>query len=102
MFLAIRRLLKLLVAREESNRRRRPFQGRLPNRGSGLKSTDVTKVQELKSSLFQADSGSFGLFAALRCSRIVRESRVYKLRTNQSGRRVSHPPNASSGPISGF
>src|SRR6266540_3692417 len=31
----------------ESNRRRRPFQGRLPNRRSGLKSTDVTEGKEL-------------------------------------------------------
>jgi len=30
----------------ESNRRRRPFQGRLPNRGSGLKSTDLVDYNE--------------------------------------------------------
>ena len=47
MFLAIAKLLKLLVARTESNRRRRPFQGRLPNRGSGLKSTDLVDYNEL-------------------------------------------------------
>ena len=31
----------------ESNRRRRPFQGRLPNCQSGLKSTDVTQGKGL-------------------------------------------------------
>src|SRR5687768_17313545 len=31
----------------ESNRRRRPFQGRLPNRRSGLKSTDLGDYNEL-------------------------------------------------------
>jgi hypothetical protein len=44
-----------------------------------LKSLDPTKV-ELTSSLFQADVGSFKLFAAFRCSRIVREPRFYKLK----------------------
>ena len=67
------------MARDGIDRRRRPFQGRLPNRVSGLKSLDPTKV-ELTSSLFQADVGSFKLFAAFRCSRIVREPRFYKLK----------------------
>ena len=38
MFLAIAKALKEWWPGTESNRRRRPFQGRLPNRGSGLKS----------------------------------------------------------------
>jgi hypothetical protein len=31
----------------DSNRQRQPFQGRLPNRGSGLKSTDLVDCNEL-------------------------------------------------------
>ena len=45
--LAIRKLLKVWWPGTESNRRRRPFQGRLPNRGSGLKSTDLIDYNEL-------------------------------------------------------
>ena len=65
-FFSEAKLLKGMVARDGIERRR------LPNCVSGLKSTDPTKVQELTPSLFQADVGSYGLFAALRCSRIVR------------------------------
>jgi hypothetical protein len=90
-----------MVARDGIEPPTRPFQGRLPNRGSGLKSTDATKVQELTSSLFQANVGSLELFAALRCSRIVRAT---ILQTN--GRIMwwkSEPhSDASSGPISGL
>ena len=47
--LAICKLLKVLVARDGIEPRRRPFQGRLPNRGSGLKSTDLVDNDELTS-----------------------------------------------------
>jgi hypothetical protein len=46
-FLAVAKLLKYWWPGTESNRRRRPFQGRLPNRGSGLKSTDLIDYNEL-------------------------------------------------------
>lgn len=35
----------------ESNRRRQPFQGRLPNRVSGLKSTDLIDYNEITSAV---------------------------------------------------
>src|SRR5438046_788649 len=44
----------------ESNRRRRPFQGRLPNRRSGLKSMDVTEREGLMTS----DLGWFRMVSA--------------------------------------
>jgi hypothetical protein len=52
-FLAIAKLLKILWPGTESNRRRRPFQGRLSIRRSGLKSTDVMRVNSLCPSRFR-------------------------------------------------
>jgi hypothetical protein len=46
-FFSEAKLLKRWWPGTESNRRRRPFQGRLPYRRSGLKSTDVTDGKEL-------------------------------------------------------
>jgi hypothetical protein len=48
-FLCEAKLLKGLVAGTESNRRRRPFQGRLPIRRSDLKSMDVIEDKWLMS-----------------------------------------------------
>jgi hypothetical protein len=56
-----------------SNRRRRPFQGRLPDSLSGLKSTYVYVREELTGGAIQDDLGRFGLISGLRCTRMVRE-----------------------------
>jgi hypothetical protein len=61
MFLAIAKLLEGLVARDGIERRR-PFQGRLPNRRSGLKSTDVN---EGEGAYDISDLGWFRMFAAV-------------------------------------
>ena len=46
----------------EANLRPPGLSGRLPNRGSGLESTDLIDYKELKSPTLQADVGSFALF----------------------------------------
>src|SRR3954453_10939940 len=56
----------------ESNRRRRPFHGRLPNRIDGLKSTDpliITSLRHLHFRLMQARLGCFGYSMFAYCSR---------------------------------
>jgi len=50
MFLAIAKLLEVLVARGRNRTADAGLSGRVPNRRSGLKSTDLTQDQELISS----------------------------------------------------
>jgi hypothetical protein len=63
-----------LAAANCLNRRRQPFQGRLPNWPSGLESADVTDGEEFMLQAIEDHLGWFGLFSVLRCSRMVRAS----------------------------
>ena len=56
----------------ESNRRRQPFQGRMPIRRSGLKPVYVIQLTEVVHQLMWDHLGRFGLVSALGCTRIVR------------------------------
>jgi hypothetical protein len=56
----------------ELNRRRQPFQDRLPNWPNGLESADVTGRQELILWAIWDGVGRFALFSLFRCSRMVR------------------------------
>ena len=61
-----------MVARDGIEPPTPAFQGGLPSRVSGLKSTHLIEFNRLTPAGLQADVGSFGLFSAPRCTRIVR------------------------------
>jgi hypothetical protein len=56
----------------ELNRRRQPFQGRLPNCRSGSESTHDADAPRLTPISVWASVGSFGLNSVRGCSRMVR------------------------------
>jgi hypothetical protein len=66
------KLLKTLWPGTESNRRRQPFQGRLPIRRSGSKSVYVIDLRGVVHQLIWDHLGRFGLVSARGCTRIVR------------------------------
>src|ERR1700685_3429908 len=66
------KLLKTWWPGTESNRRRQPFQGLLPNRLTGLESADVIDLKRVISEAIWDGLGWVGLFSVARCSVIVR------------------------------